>query len=82
MKGEAEIKTNKEKFRELQSTLISWMDIHQGHSRKNNSQDGCPSGKNGSQCECLAKRGLSRSNRGLSGEHGANLSGDRVCSGA
>jgi hypothetical protein len=69
-KIEAEIKSNNDKFKKLQSTLASWIDIHQGHSRRNNSQDGCPSGKDGSQCECLAKRDndLPRSNRGLSGE--------------
>jgi hypothetical protein len=40
-----------------------------GHSRRNNVQDGCPLGKDGSQCECLAKRdsGLPRSNGGVCG---------------
>jgi hypothetical protein len=43
--------------------------------RRNNCQDGRPSGKNGSHCEFLTKRvyGLPRSDGGLSGEQGANL---------
>jgi hypothetical protein len=48
------------------------MDIHQtrGHSRRNNSQDGHRLGKDGSQCEYLAKKddSLPRSDTGLSGE--------------
>jgi hypothetical protein len=59
-KIEVEIKPNKEKCEVIQSTLVSQIDVHQartGNSRRNNSPYGRLSGKDGSQCECPAKRG-------------------------
>jgi hypothetical protein len=53
-KIEAEVKTNNEKYSHVPDTYPSSQ--VRGHSRRNNSQDGHPSEKNGSQCECLAKK--------------------------
>jgi hypothetical protein len=78
---EAKIKANNEKFEVLQGTCL--LDGYppsqaRGHSRRNNSQDERPSGKDGSQYGCPDRMNeeLLGSERGLSGGEEANPRGD------
>jgi hypothetical protein len=75
-KMEAKIETNNKKC----EALLFWMDICQARTeaiQEEIIQDGRPSGKDGSQYECLVRRdnSLPRNDRNMSGEEGTRPSG-------